>query len=303
MKLRYSHNLLLLPLLSLFASCINDDYTNCVQCSVSVSQTDSAGNALPSEVKGNMMAYLFIDGKFDHIVTAEADGSYKVSYDSRQGNASLVAIGNSNKDSVRVFTPLTGEDMNSMSVCVNRDSVTGEYILPSSLYYGTYEINSETAGTNVPNGNIIMRNKLATVHVVIRQLKDYFGDRDYKVLLSGFRNKMTFSGNVIGDSVVYAPQSSFDNSNQLVTKPINTFPTKKGEYVTISVYGDISTNGGKPSRASAKTFIWDTDRDGDGNPVTLNSGDDKVIIVDCSRRKLALRVMSWTVYTQQVLIL
>ena len=147
MKLRYSHNLLLLPLLSLFASCINDDYTNCVQCSVSVSQTDSAGNALPSEVKGNMMAYLFIDGKFDHIVTSDADGSYKISYDGRQGNASLVALGTSDKDSAQVFTPSVGADMNSMSVSVKRDSVTGEYLLPSSLYYGTYAISSQTAGS------------------------------------------------------------------------------------------------------------------------------------------------------------
>ena len=301
MNLRYYHHLLLLPLLSLFASCINDDYSNCVQYSLTVSQTDSVGNALAAEVKGNMMAYLFIDGKFDRIVTSDPDGSYKISYDGRLGNASLIAIGTSEKDSAQVFTPAVGTDMNSMSVSVKRDSVTGEYLLPSSLYYGTYDISSQAAGNAAVYGNIVMKNKPARLHVVIRQLKQYFGDRDYRVELSGFRNKMTFSGNITGDSIAYTPLSSFDSSDQLVTKPINTFPTQDGEHVTVSVYGDTPVNGVK-SRASAKTFIWDTNRDSDGKLVTLNSGDDKVIIVDCSSRKLVLTVMPWAVYTQHVVI-
>ncbi|WP_237072221.1 FimB/Mfa2 family fimbrial subunit [Prevotella herbatica] len=301
MKLRYYHNLLLLPLLSLLASCINDDYSNCVQYSLIVSQTDSVGNALGEAVKGNMMAYLFIDGKFDRIVTSDPDGSYKISYDGRLGNASLVAIGSSNKDSAQVFTPAVGTDMNSMSVSVKRDSVTGEYLLPSSLYYGTYDISSQAAGSGAVYGNIVMKNKPARLHVVIRQLKQYFGDRDYRVELSGFRSKMTYSGKITGDSIVYSPSSSFEGSDQLVTNPINTFPTQDGEYLTVSVYGDTPESAGK-SRALDKTFIWDTNRDIDGKLVTLNSGDDKVIIVDCSSRKLVLTVMPWAVYTQHVVI-
>ena len=301
MKLRYYHNLLLLPLLSLLASCINDDYSNCVQCSLIVSQTDSVGKALGEDVKGNMMAYLFIDGKFDRIVTSDPDGSYKISYDGKLGNASLVAIGSSNKDSAQVFTPAVGTDMNSMSVSVKRDSVTGEYLLPSSLYYGTYAISSQTAGSGAVYGNIVMKNKPARLHVVIRQLKQYFGDRDYRVELSGFRSKMTYSGKIMGDSIVYSPSSSFEGLDQLVTKPINTFPTKEGEYLTVSVYGDAPVTGGK-SRALAKSLIWDTNRDIDGKLVTLNSGDDKVVIVDCSSRDLVLRVMPWSEYIQHVVI-
>lgn len=301
MNLRYYHHLLLLPLLSLLASCINDDYSSCVQYSLTVSQTDSVGNALTAEVKGNMMAYLFIDGKFDRIVTSDPDGSYKISYDGKLGNASLVAIGTSQKDSANMFTPAVGTDMNAMSVSVKRDSITGEYLLPSSLYYGTYDISSQTAGSGAVYGNIIMKNKPARLHVVIRQLKQYFGDRDYRVELSGFRSKMTYSGKITGDSIVYSPSSSFEGADQLVTKPINTFPTQDGEYLTVSVYGNASATGGK-SRALAKSLIWDTNRDIDGNLVKLNSGDDKVVIVDCSSRDLVLTVMPWAVYTQHVVI-
>ena len=301
MNLRYYHHLLLLPLLSLLASCINDDYSGCVQYSLTVSQTDSVGNALTAEVKGNMMAYLFIDGKFDRIVTSDPDGSYKISYDGKLGNASLVAIGTSQKDSANMFTPAVGTDMNSMSVSVKRDSITGEYLLPSSLYYGTYDISSQAAGSEAVYGNIVMKNKPARLHVVIRQLKQYFGDRDYRVELSGFRSKMTYSGKITGDSIVYSPSSSFEGADQLVTKPINTFPTQDGEYLTVSVYGNASATGGK-SRASAKSLIWDTNRDIDGNLVKLNSGDDKVVIVDCSSRDLVLTVMPWAVYTQHVVI-
>ena len=272
MKLRYYHNLLLLPLLSLLASCINDDYSNCVQCSVIVSQTDSIGNALTAKVKGNMMAYLFIDGKFDRIVTSDPDSSYKISYDGRNGNASLVAIGSSDKDSAQIFTPAVGSDMNSISVSVKRDPLTGEYILPSSLYYGTYAISSQAAGVSTVYGNIIMKKKPATVHVVIRQLKEYFGDRDYKVVLSGFRSTMTFAGQITGDSIEYSPSANFDAANQLVTSSINTFPTMQNEYVTVSVFSNPD-NPAK-SRSSLSQLIWSTNRDSYGNRVTLNSGDD-----------------------------
>ena len=300
MKLRYYHHLLLLPLLSLLASCINDDYSNCVQCSVIVSQTDSVGNALTANVKGNMMAYLFIDGKFDRIVTSDPDSSYKISYDGRNGNASLVAIGSSSKDSALIFTPAVGSDMNSISVSVKRDPLTGEYILPSSLYYGTYAISSQAAGVSTVYGNIIMKKKPATVHVVIRQLKEYFGDRDYKVVLSGFRSTMTFAGQITGDSIEYSPSAVFDTSNQLVTSSINTFPTMQNEYVTVSVFSNPDKLA--KSRSSMTQLIWSTNRDSYGNRVTLNSGDDKVIIVDCSSKQLILNVMPWSEYLQHVVI-
>ena len=300
MKLRYYHHLLLLPLLSLLASCINDDYSNCVQYSLTVSQTDSIGNALTAEVKGNMMAYLFIDGKFDRIVTSDPDSSYKVSYDGRNGNASLVAIGSSDKDSAQIFTPAVGSDMNSISVSVKRDPITGEYILPSSLYYGTYAISSQSAGMSAVYGNIVMKKKPATVHVVIRQLKEFFGDRNYKVVLSGFRSTMTFAGQITGDSIEYSPSAVFDTSNQLVTSSINTFPTMQNEYVTVSVFSNPDGSG--KSRSSMTQLIWSTNRDSYGNRVTLNSGDDKVIIVDCSSKQLILNVMPWSEYLQHVVI-
>ena len=300
MKLRYYHHLLLLPLLSLLASCINDDYSDCVQCSVSVSRIDSIGNALVTEVKGNMMAYLFIDGKFDRIVTSDPDSSYKVSYDGRNGNASLVAIGSSDKDSAQIFTPAVGSDMNSISVSVKRDPITGEYILPSSLYYGTYAISSQSAGMSAVYGNIVMKKKPATVHVVIRQLKEFFGDRNYKVVLSGFRSTMTFAGQITGDSIEYSPSANFDAANELVTSSINTFPTMQNEYVTVSVFSNPDNSA--KSRSSLSQLIWSTNRDNHGNRVTLNSGDDKVIIVDCSSKQLILNVMPWSEYLQHVVI-
>ena len=300
MKLRYYHHLLLFSLLSLLASCINDDYSDCVQCSVIVSQTDSIGNALTAKVKGNMMAYLFIDGKFDRIVTSDPDSSYKISYDGRNGNASLVAIGSSDKDSAQIFTPAVGSDMNSISVSVKRDPITGEYILPSSLYYGTYAISSQSAGMSAVYGNIVMKKKPATVHVVIRQLKEFFGDRNYKVVLSGFRSTMTFAGQITGDSIEYSPSAVFDTSNQLVTSSINTFPTMQNEYVTVSVFSNPDGSG--KSRSSMTQLIWSINRDSYGNRVTLNSGDDKVIIVDCSSKQLILNVMPWSEYLQHVVI-
>ena len=145
-----------------------------------------------------------------------------------------------------------------------------------------------------------MKKKPATVHVVIRQLKEYFGDRDYKVVLSGFRSTMTFAGQITGDSIEYSPSANFDAANQLVTGSINTFPTMQNEYVTVSVFSNPD-NPAK-SRSSLSQLIWSTNRDNHGNRVTLNSGDDKVIIVDCSSKQLILNVMPWSEYLQHVVI-
>lgn len=288
----------------MLSSCIDEITSNCVQCSVSVSATDSSGNALPSTLGGNLKAYLFINGKFDRIVTAEPDGNYLLSYDSRLGSVSLVTIGTSAQDSVVMHTPSEGDDIGLMSAGTKLDSVTGENLLPSSLYYGVYSYTSGQPVNKTTQASIVMLNKPVTLRIVVRQLKETFGDGSYRVVISGFRNMMTFNGRITGDSIDYTPSSSFDSNNQLVTDAVRSFPNKTGEHVTVSVYRSSSTSksNSRALNSASDTLIWSTDRDQDGNSVCLKSGDNKVIILDCGRKEISMTVIPWNEYTRNIII-
>ena len=291
MKLWYSNKLLLLSLvLLLFASCIDEDNSNCVQYSVTPSAVDSTGKAIPAVVKGNLQAYLFINGKFDRIVTSEVDGSFKVSYDGKAGTASLVTIGKTSADSVNVHNPIEGEDIGNMAISVLIDPKSGGYTLPSSLYYGRYDYDSQQARSKPVDTTLVMVNKPIILRVVVKSLKETFGDySDYSVVISGFRTTMTFSGEITGDPIEYTPEYVYNSSNQLVTDPIRALPTKKGDYVTVSVY-------------RGNNSIWSTALDENGNYVRLKSGEDKVLIVDCGRKTIFMTVKAWDQYTQEIVI-
>jgi len=150
----------------------------------------------------------------------------------------------------------------------------------------------------------VMLNKPVTLRVVVRQLKETFGYGSYSVVISGFRSMMTFTGQITGDSIDYSPQSAFDSNNQLVTEDVRSFPNKTGEHVTVSVY-KTSNAGKSDTRASnptTGTLICSTDRDKDGNYVSLNSGDNKVIILDCGRKEISMSVIPWNEYAQSIVI-
>ncbi|WP_036878272.1 FimB/Mfa2 family fimbrial subunit [Xylanibacter oryzae] len=288
---RYAFKYLILVAVTILlqVSCIDENNDNCVQCSVVTSPKDSIGRILPDSVKGNMQAYLFINGKFDRIVTSDADGSYKISYDSGAGSATLVTIGSSSKDSAIVYTPKYGDDISKMSYSVLKDKTDGGYTLPSSLYYGRYDCTMTRGGTTVDT-TIVLSNQPAILRVVIKQLKESFGNYDdYKVVLSGFRSNLTFSGEVTGDSIIYTPPAHFNDNNEFVTAPVRTFPTKKGEYVTVSIYrGD--------------KLIQTLDRDINGKKLSVGAGSDVVLVLDCFRNDMTMTVMPWKDYIQDVVI-
>ncbi len=220
----------------------------------------------------------------------EVDGSFKVSYDGKAGTASLVTIGKASADSVNVHNPIEGEDIGNMAISVLTDSKSGGYTLPSSLYYGRYDYDSQQARSKPIDTTLVMVNKPVILRVVIKNLKETFGDySDYSVVISGFRTTMTFSGDISGDAIEYTPDYVYNSNNQLVTDPIRAFPTKKGDYVTVSVY-------------RGKTTIWSTSLDENGDYVRLKSGEDKVLIVDCSRKTIFMTVKAWDKYTQEIVI-
>jgi len=277
-----------LLLMWLATSCVNEDNSNCVQYAITTQLVDKAGTVLPDSTVGKVNAYLFLNNKYDHIVTAESDGKYLISFDGNT-KATLVAFGNMNSDSVNIHTPNEGDDISTISVGLLATRSNASYFSsPTYLYYGRFDYTSTTSGSTT-TALLPMYNQHARVHVVAKHLESQFGSGNYQTVLQGFRNAITFDGTVTGDSVTYSPSGALDNNDVYTSEAVNTLPTKTDESVTVSIYKD-------------GTLLWQTSTDADGNKVTLAAGDDKAFVIDVQKLDFTLQVMSWNDYEQSTVI-
>ena len=289
--MRYS-KLLCIPLLPiallllLTASCIDESHTSCVQYAIATQLVDTKGNPMSESVMGKSLAYLFLNDKFDHVVTSESDGRYLISFDG-SSKASLVVFGNMNTDSFHIRTPNVGDDISETSV----DLIPGtraadlQNIYTAHLYYGRYDYTADSAGsTKVVVLPLLDRQ--VKLHVVVQELRETYGDGDYKIVLDGLRNAVAFDGTVIGDSVTYHPTASFASNGDWVSETLHTLPTKTGEAVMLLIYKGDSE-------------LWHSSIDNAGKPITLTGGEDKAVVLNVARREFSIVVEPWSDYLNQ----
>jgi|GEM_PF-3503626 len=266
---------------TIITSCINEDDSECVQYAVTAHAVDKAGNNISGSAVNGKEALLFINNRFDHTVAPENDGRYLISFDGGS-KASLVIFGNVSNDSLSMKAPVAGDSIENLSVQVNsatRQTEGGSAYLPDYLFYGRFDyapVNKE----NELAVSLPLYNKRARLRVVLKNLQDRFGSGNYTVKVEGFRNGMTFSGEVTGDSVSYEPGGAFNSDGSYVTEAVNVLPSKKGEYVTLSVYKD-------------GVLLLSTSTDENGKRVTLAAGDDDCMIINVSAIKYFIVVMPW----------
>jgi hypothetical protein len=284
--------LLLNPLLSitllllLTASCIDESHIGCVQYAIATQLVDTKGNPMGESVSEPTLAYLFLNDKFDHVVTSESDGRYLISFD-ENSKASLVVFGNMNTDSFRICTPNVGDDISETSVNLIPKTRVSELqdIYTAHLYYGRYDYTADSAGsTKVVLLPLLDRQ--VKLHVVVQGLRETYGEGDYKIVLEGLHNAVAFDGTVIGDSVSYHPTASFANNGDLVSETLRTLPTKTGEAVMLSIYKGDSE-------------LWHSSLDSDGKQITLAGGEDKVVVINVARREFSMVVEPWSDYLNQ----
>ena len=286
--MRYSGIMTSLLLMCFATSCVNEDNSNCVQYAITTQLVNKSGTVLSDSTVGKVKAYLFLNNKYDHIVTAESDGKYLISFDGNT-KATLVAFGNMNTDSVNIHTPNEGDDISTISVGLLATRSSASYFSsPTYLYYGRFDYTSTTSGSTT-TALLPMYNQHARVHVVAKHLESQFGSGNYQTVLQGFRDAITFDGTVTGDSVTYSPSGALDNNDVYTSEAVNTLPTKADESVTVSIYKD-------------GTLLWQTSTDADGNKVTLAAEDDKAFVIDVQKLDFTLQVMSWNDYEQSTII-
>jgi len=284
---------LLLPCAAIVlpAACgIVEDGSMCVQYSVVPKPVTKTGETLPDTLTGGMKAYLFIDGRFNRTVEPEADGRYLVSFDGR-GKASVVFFAARRTDTATVRTPAEGERMEATAVKAGGAARAGTEAQDSlsGIYYGRYDYESAAEAGNV-QVSVPVSNRCARIRVVLKRVAEYYGKADgYTLSISGLRGSLTYDGTVTGDSVVYNPPATFDVEGRLRTKPLTVLPNAAGEHVTLTLYKD-------------GRMLWQSGVDQDRKPVTLNAGDDVVMIADVKRNDMFIQVMTWQEYRQNTII-
>lgn len=296
--MKKKHLILIMSLFSLLlltlSGCIDDNGSSCVQYNVGVRLTDKSGAVLPDSVAGSIKAYMFLDSKYSHEISAEPDGHYYLSFDNSRA-MQLVAIGTGTGDSVSLIPPISGEDIGSVcarlkssiygaaknNAAKGRSTTVTEVTPVNYICYGSFSYEPSSTAKDSIMATLTMTNKNVRIHIVIRHLLTQMGAGRYTVRLDGFRNALAFDGTVKGDSVSYEPVGRFDSDGSYITDIINALPTLPGETVTFTLYKDGSK-------------IFSSNQDANGNAITLSPEDDKAIVADVGRMGITLNVMPWS---------
>src|SRR5574344_2950409 len=268
-----------------------DTETTYVEYHVSPKIVDVSGSSSFISQLQSLKAYLFIDGIFSQIVTAGQDGKYSFQVSSSfSGSAQVVAIGTSSTDSLQMDTPVAGDSISRLYFGVRQ---TRDGVPPYLLYYGKYQGRTVTTRaadliTLQVDTTLTMSARNVTLHLIIQHITDFISDASScRVVVSGFRNKISFEGLVCGDSVSYTPVMTFDSASNHVSTPILTLPTMTGDRVKVSVYDHDE-------------LVWYTDTDDDGNAVTLQGGDNKALVINCRRSTITMHPVPWGEYAQYI---
>ncbi len=272
--------IIILLIMPMMASCINEDESECVQYAVTAQDVDGKGDVMSgTEIKGRE-ALLFINGRFNREVSAESDGRYLISFDGGE-QATLAMFDNVSNDSINMKEPAVGDSISNISVTknVSARASSGTQSMPKYLLYGRFDYKPSNKGETTAV-SLLLHNECARVHVVMKNMRERFGNGNYTVKLEGFRDCIAFSGEVTGDSVSYEPGGTFDNDGNYFGNAVNVLPTKNGEYVTVSVYEDGN-------------LLLSVAKDVNGHPVALSAGDDKCILIDVNAVKCFIEVMPW----------
>lgn len=264
------------------SSCIYENDSMCVQFNVAHQLVDTAGTVLPDSLTEGLKAYLYIDGKFSHIITTSNDGRFEISF-YKNATVSLVLMAfPQNTGNTGLKEPEVGDSIENHAL--NISSVSDF----ESFYYGRFNY-TPNSSKEIERPLISLNNMRARVHVWVKKLNAMFGDKGkYTVELSGLHSSFTFAGNTDGDWIIATPAVKFIDNGDILSDKVNTWPTKEGESITLSILRDGNT-------------IWKSNLDSTGKPVTLSAGDDKVFMVDCSQMNTGITVLPWSKYSQNLI--
>lgn len=254
----------------LFSSCsIYDDYPHRRQYDMDIELTDAEGNVVDDSIASVSEIYAFVNGVYSGKYTKGADGKIHIVLDDRD-KVTFVAAGGSQPDEYIKQEPLVDDTISSTWLHL-REQADGYGVQPSDLFYGSVIVGeSSTAEDADGHYTLSLRDIRGKVRVMVRGLGDHFGMGDYHVVLEGLSGGLAYDGSPSGEKVNYGLGGSFINSSNWMSDSAQVLPTYGGSF-SLKVF--------KPDG----TQILASDHDEKGQPFSVATGDDVVLVVSIAK--------------------
>lgn len=271
----------IMAVLLLVGCSVYDDYLGQNQALFRVDVVDSNGVAVPQSNVTRAPLYCFVNGFFSRMLTPEPDGSYRYVF-GEHDSVTLVSVAGKAPSEYTLKTPRVGEAISNMWLQLNNRGAEGINPYPSPVFYGQWS----GTGADVKKNETIpitLRDVRGKVRVLIRGLKEKYGDGSYRVVIDGVRGGLAYDGSTTsGPSLSYELEGAFrPGTGDWLTEPVVTLPSL-GSEVSVRIY--------KKDGA----LLFNRDTDDDGNKLIVKSRSDDVIVFTASDTgKITVHVLPW----------
>ena len=267
-----------LVLLSAMAmtSCIYDHY-HTVQFNIYADAVDDDGHVLPEDLTESKRIYFFVNERyFDGLVPGQ-DGNYFLSFP--EGSVyTFVGAASEDDEAFRFMTPVDGDYIHSQYLEVL------DYGNIPPVYWGS--VSTDGADENI---RIEMRDIRCRSHVIIKNMRNRYGQSNYSVFIGGLRKGLTFDGQACGDIAEVTRNGAFQGDADLwLSDELISLPTAPNEGINVRI-----------QKGDGELIAY-AEVDDDGNVMALHPGDDVVFIITLNDRLgLSVKVAPWTdVYSE-----
>lgn len=241
-----------------------DDNQSLSQASFFLNVVDSTGAGVPSSNVTLAPLYCFVNGFYSRTLTPEADGTYRYVFGS-EDSVCLVSLAGRDPSEYSLAVPREGESIHNVWLSLD-GAASGEMSSsPSAVYYGLWKgtgAGFAKVGTDVP---ITLQDKRGKVHVLIKGLRERFGDGTYRVFIDGLRGQLAYDGTtqLSAMSTVELSGDFIPSTGDWLSKPVTTLTTS-GNSVNVRLYKQDGT------------LLFKRNKDDDGQPLRVRENSDDV---------------------------
>ena len=257
-------------LLSLVGCSVYDGYEGRTQATFRLNVVDSTGAGVPSSDVTLAPLYCFVNGLYSRTLTPEADGTYRYVFGS-EDSVCLVSLAGHDPSEYSLAVPREGESIRNVWLSLN-DAASGNMSpQPSAVYYGSWKgtgADFDKSGGVVP---ITLHDVRGRVSVLVKGLRDRFGDGQYRVVVEGLHSQLDYDGGSATSATTSfeLPGAFRSGTGDWLTKSITVLPTV-GSRVSVRVYKQDGTQ------------LFHRNTDEDGNPLVAREGGNDVFVITAS---------------------
>lgn len=219
--------------------------------------------------------YKFVNGQFAGALEPISDSTYALPINDCD-NIEVVALATHISDDFNMETANSDTKLSDVWASLMSTTQGNLQIYSGRVWYGRWAYPSGEHLKGVVT--LPMTNHAARVTVVVDNLKRCYGEGTYAVKVSGFCRSIAYDGSVRGEAIDYRPKVVISD-DRLTASAVCSLPASaKG--ITVEVTRDR-----QPVLTAVAT--------GDGQPITLQAGEDKIVKIDAITATTTISVSNW----------